>query len=405
LLETGFVETPYLISWAYLAILVAIASELHADVLAAGKLSLHLQESERRMDLVGAAAQLGTWSWDINRDRISASNQARSLLGLSTPELLGVEHFLSTTHQADRQVVERTMREAGAMNSGSDFEYRVQRRNGDVRWIATRVWPDIARDRRLLGVAIDVTERKAAELQAARDRAELRHMTRVSMLGQLSAYIAHELNQPLAAILGNAEAAQAMLERDEVDLVELRAICDDIVSEDHRASRIIQRLRDLFRRGDSKLEPLALNAIVGETLDLIHKELLSRNVMVATELASTLPVIEGDKVQLQQVLLNLIMNAADAMRDTALELRKLAIRTEMTVANVQLYVVDHGLGISEDDLKRVFDPFWTTKSGGMGIGLAICKSIVEAHRGTIVAANGEDGGASFCVTFPVRTLA
>jgi len=252
----------------------------------------------------------------------------------------------------------------------------------------------------MLGVAVDITERKLAELRAAEDRAALRHMSRVSMLGQLSASIAHQLNQPLAAILGNAEAARKMLARERVDLAELREICDDIVADDNRAAEVIRRLGALYRRGDMKMEPLDLNELIRETLDLLRAELLIRHVAPRTDLALALPMIDGGRVQLQQVLLNLVLNAADAVSGIVIEKRSLAIRTEAAGAAVRLFVVDNGSGIVEGDLGHVFDAFWSTKDGGMGIGLAICKSIVAAHYGNITVANNAEGGATFCISLP-----
>ncbi len=181
----------------------------------------------------------------------------------------------------------------------------------------------------MLGVALDVTERKLSELRAAEDRTALRYMTRVSTLGQLSASIAHQLNQPLAAILGNAEAARKMLSRERVDLAELREICDDIVGEDNRAAEIIRRLGALYKRGDMKTEQLDLNDLIRETLDLLRTELLTRHLTPVTDLAPGLPAIEAGRVQLQQVMLNLFLNAADAMSKVEVQERRLAIRTEL----------------------------------------------------------------------------
>jgi C4-dicarboxylate-specific signal transduction histidine kinase len=253
----------------------------------------------------------------------------------------------------------------------------------------------------LLGVAVDITERKLAELRAVEDRNALRHMTRVSMLGQLSASIAHQLNQPLAAILGNAEAARKMLAKKRVDLAEFREICDDIVADDNRAAEVIRHLGALYKRGDMKTETLDLNELIRETLDLLRAELLIRHVTPRTELTPALPVIEGGRVQLQQVLLNLVLNAADAMIDVDVAKRSLAIRTEATGADVRLYVVDNGHGIPQGDLKRVFDPFYSTKPDGMGIGLAICQTIVAAHHGNIRASKDTGGGTTFCVSLPM----
>jgi two-component system, LuxR family, sensor kinase FixL len=400
LVETGIVETPYLISWCYLAILMAMASELNADVWAAAQLSRKLQESESRMQLAGAAASLGMWTWDVARDSVWATTQARSLLGFSATEPLSLVRVLSASHEEDRGTVEHAIREAVAGNTELDREHRVVDPDGGIRWVALRGHAETG-GVRLLGVVIDITERKVAELQAAKDRVALQHMTRVSLLGQLSASIAHQLNQPLAAILGNAEAAQKMLGRENVDHVELREICNDIISEDIRASQVIQRLRDLYKRGEPKMERINLNQLALGTLDLVRNELLNRHVAFDTEFVSTLPDIEGDAVQLQQVVLNLVLNAADAMRTTAVEERKLTIRTETDATHVRLCVVDHGQGIAAADLKRVFDAFWTTKAGGMGMGLALCESITAAHHGSIAVANNAGGGATFCVTLPI----
>jgi len=221
------------------------------------------------------------------------------------------------------------------------------------------------------------------------------------MVGQLSAAIAHQLNQPLAAILGNAEAAQKMLGRENVDLAELRAIFDDIVAEDHRAADVIRRLRELYRRGEIRREPCDLNALVREMVELLRAELLTRRVAVATELDPSLPPINGDRVQLQQVLLNLILNAADAMGEVGEEHRIVTIRTERAGDRVLLSVVDRGPGVAAADLANVFEGFWSTKPEGMGVGLAVSKSIVEAHGGSIKASNNPGGGATFRASLPL----
>jgi C4-dicarboxylate-specific signal transduction histidine kinase len=323
------------------------------------------------------------------------------LLGFSESEQLNLARIVSATHVEDRGRVERSIRDAAAGQGRLDLEHRLAGPDGAVRWVAVRGNADNSNGARLIAVVIDVTARKGAELQAEKARAELRHMSRVSLLGQLSASIAHQLNQPLAAILGNAEAARKMLGRDRVDLVELREICSDIVSEDHRASQVIRRLGDLYRRNDTVMEPLDLNELVIETLALVRNELNARHVTSVTELASAPTGIKGGRVQLQQVLLNLVLNAADAMSEAAPHQRTLSIRTGATAAGVSMSVVDNGPGIAADDVEHVFDAFWTTKKGGMGMGLALCQSIVAAHRGTITAANNADGGATFCVTLPI----
>ena len=254
--------------------------------------------------------------------------------------------------------------------------------------------------RQLLGVALDITPRKRAEEQAAQDRSMLRHMMRVSLLGQMSASIAHQLNQPLAAILANAEAAQKMLGRSPVDAAELREICADIIAADQRAADVIRRLGALYRRGDLAAAPLDLNALARDTLDLTRTELLMRHVGVDLALGAQPATIAGDRVQLQQLLLNLIFNAADAMADTPEAQRRVAIGTERVGGEIHLVVADRGPGIAEADLPRLFEAFWTTKTSGMGVGLPICRTIVLAHGGRLEASNAPGGGARFRAILP-----
>ena len=260
---------------------------------------------------------------------------------------------------------------------------------------SSRDWPaEFVPRIRLVGEVL------AAALRAERDRAALEHMTRVSVLGQLSASIAHQLNQPLTAILTNAETAQRMLARDPLDLVELGEICNDIVTENHRASEVIVRLRALFKRNELQLQQLNLNELIVETIDLVRTQLVMHRVALTTDLAPSLPKIEADRVQLQQVLLNLIVNAAEAMRADVGRQPLLHIQTESVDAGVRLLVIDNGPGVPAAQPQRVFDAFWSTKPGGMGIGLGLSRSIVAAHGGSLTAENNVDGGATFCAVLP-----
>ncbi|MDM0019384.1 sensor histidine kinase [Variovorax saccharolyticus] len=353
--------------------------------------ALALERSEHRMSLAARASRLSTWIWDVDRKPPEDAGTAASPLN----------EVLDTVHPADREELHQAAQQAVERDEELDVEYRVLEPGGQVRWIAARGRAEKG-SRRITGVALDITARKEAELQAQKDRSALTHMTRVSMLGQLSASIAHQLNQPLAAILGNAEAARKMLGKPELDLVELRAICDDIISEDRRAAEVIRRLGALFKRGEMTLAPLDLNALVTETLELVRTELTTRHVEAVAELAPALALVDGGRVQLQQVLLNLILNAADAMAGIAPARRRLVVRTELLGTRVRLCVIDQGSGIAAADMPHLFDPFWSTKPGGTGMGLAICRSIVEGHRGTLTAANAPDSGAVFCATWPAR---
>lgn len=233
-----------------------------------------------------------------------------------------------------------------------------------------------------------------------RDRAVLYHTSRVSLLGQLSASIVHQLSQPLTSILSNAEAAKALLDREKPDLAELRQICADIAAEDRRAAEIIRRLGALFRRSECQYEPIELNELVRDTLLVIRSELAHRHVAVCTELATSLPLITGDYVQLQQLLLNLIVNAADAMSELAEGCREVTISTAAQPDFVQICVSDRGRGVPVEARDNVFEPFWSTRPGGMGMGLAIGRSIALAHRGSLTVTNAPTGGALFCASLP-----
>jgi PAS domain S-box-containing protein len=245
----------------------------------------------------------------------------------------------------------------------------------------------------------DVTERKRAEAESQQQRLEVAHLSRVAMLGELSGALAHELNQPLTAILANARAAQRLLRVTSPDLDELRSILADIAEDDRRAGEVIERLRAFLRKGDIQPGRLNLNEVVTEVLGLVHSDLIQRGVTVDARLADALPAVFADRVQLQQVLLNLLLNACDAMAAGTSGQKLLTITTvETETGDVELSVADHGTGIAPHEMDRVFEPFVTSKPHGLGLGLAICRSIVTAHGGKLWANNNAEGGATFHLT-------
>jgi C4-dicarboxylate-specific signal transduction histidine kinase len=229
------------------------------------------------------------------------------------------------------------------------------------------------------------------------------HLSRVAVLGELTGALAHELNQPLTAILSNAQAAQRFLAQQPVCLSEVHEILKDIVDEDKRAGEVIRRLRALLTKGETQLQPLDLNEVVSEVLELARADCASRDVTLQPEFAPSLPAVRGDRIQLQQVLLNLIVNACDAMKDCDPCDRRITIATAVHHDGaVQVSVIDSGHGIPENQLNRLFDPFYTTKSQGLGLGLTICRSIIAAHGGKLWAMNNCGGGAQLCVSLPVH---
>jgi C4-dicarboxylate-specific signal transduction histidine kinase len=220
------------------------------------------------------------------------------------------------------------------------------------------------------------------------------------MLGELSGSLAHELNQPLAAILSNAQAAQRFLAREPPELERVTEILADIVKSDKRAGEVITRLRSMLRKEEPQHRPLDVNELVQEVLALMRSDLLNRQIGVRTELAPRLPAVPGDRVQLQQVLLNLLINGCDAMNG-CLAQRDIIMRSEfVTGRGVRISVSDSGPGIPPEELERIFEPFVTTKSQGLGLGLAVCRSIVRSHNGRLWAANNPGGGAMLTVELP-----
>ncbi len=256
---------------------------------------------------------------------------------------------------------------------------------------------------KVLTIVRDISDRKQAEVDADIQRSELAHLGRVAILGELSGALAHELSQPLAAILTNAQAARRYLDRTPLDIEELRATLDDVIRNDKRAGAVIDRLRALLRKGNSDMQPLNLNEVAQEVLDLTHSELISRRMAVTVRLGGAIPPVLGDRVQLQQVVLNLVLNACDAMTDAEPDERRLTLETQVDDAFVQLTVSDRGVGIPDEQLDAVFEPFVTFREAGLGLGLAISRSIVNAHQGRIEAENNADRGATFRCFLPALT--
>jgi signal transduction histidine kinase len=260
---------------------------------------------------------------------------------------------------------------------------------------------------RLLGeVFANALARRQVELEGQRLRQELTHIGRVSAMGELTASLAHELNQPLTAILNNAQVAQRFLAAGVVDVVELREILSDIVADDKRAADVIRRLRLLLKKGDLEYVSLDLNDVVAEVAQMVMSDAAIRNVPMRLEAATSLPRVRGDRVQLQQVVLNLVLNGLDAMREPGPREGSLLIRTFSDGAGlVGVAVQDAGPGIGEKDADYIFNALYTTKAEGLGMGLAIARTIVDAHDGRLRAANNADGGATFQFTLPAEKAA
>lgn len=407
----GIIEVPFFLGFAYTAIVGAMGYELSNDMAQAVHLASELELNVKRLNLAAESADLGLWEWDLSKDEIWVTPTRRAELGFPVSGRITLEDLISRWHPDDRDKVREVLRDA--IENGKDYnaEFRKIRADGGVRWVAARgrVFVDKqGKPIRLLGVSMDITGRKLAALEVARQRDDLVHLARVHALGELSSSLAHELTHPLTAILSNAQAAQRFLDADQVDLNEVREILNDIVTEDQRAGEVIHHLRQLLRKGDppKQRDDVDLNEVIGEVLKIMHSDLINQSVTVDTHLAENLPPVAGDRIQLQQVLLNLVLNACDAMVHCESPGRQLLIGSKSENGTVRVSVSDRGRGIPEGKREQVFERFFTTKDQGVGLGLSICRTIINAHQGEIWVTNNGEGGATFHFSLPtVRSVA
>src|SRR5256886_515437 len=368
-----------------------------------------LRESEERMRMTAEAVNLGIWEWDLSKDEIWATNARRALLGWPASGKITLEHFISRLHPDDRDRIRQAIDDA--IHKGQDFdsEYRLVLPDGIVRWMATRGSVRLyahGQPAQLLGISIDITARKQAELEARQRRDELSHLSRVALIGEMSASIAHELNQPLAGIVSNAGAGQRFIDRGNVDLQEMRELLSDIGADARRASDVVRGIRGMIKKEQMGRQRINLNDIVTNVVHILSSDALLHWCELKTSLDTNLPMVEADPIQIQQVLINLVVNAFEAMPETPVSTREVEINTQQNADGaVRVSVRDYGVGISPETRSRLFEQFFTTKAEGLGMGLAIARSIVEAHAGTIDAESAEDGGARFHFTLPRSTAA
>ena len=381
----------------------ALIIGLVTNALARKRADQVLRESEERMTLAAEAAQFGVWVWSIARNRVWGSERWRELFGLASGQDVSFEEVIQRIHPDDRDVVEREVRHALASRSDYAGEFRALLPDGSQRWIASRgrVTPDAnGTPARMMGAAVDISEAKQSATEMQGLRLQLWHMDRVAHTGAITASLAHELNQPLTGILSTAQAGLRFTASGNADCALIREMLSNIVHDTKRAAGVINGLRAMLGRKETRRGSIDLAATTQEVLDLVHSELISRQVQACQDLEPDLTVV-ADKGQIQQVLLNLVMNALEAMQDQPAEQRhlKLALaRTETGEALVSLR--DSGPGVPEGGQDKLFEAFWTTKKQGMGIGLAVSRSIIESHGGRLWFTNNTDRGATFYFSFP-----
>jgi PAS domain S-box-containing protein len=345
--------------------------------------------------------------------RFTLANRAiADAYGTSVDDLIGKTDADFNSNRAEVEFFRRIDQEViDRLQERFIPEERVTDACGNVRWLQSVKRPIIDTDgiaRQVLGASTDITLRKDSETQLREQRAELAHVARISTMGELAASLAHELNQPLTAILSNAQAALRFMNSKPIDLEEVREILHDIVKDNSRAGEVIRRMRALVKKEELEFASIDLEDLIRDVATLLHSDAILQDVQILLALDDGLPAVLGDRVQLQQVALNILLNAFDAMKDCQMCDRKISVTAKLDDGGqtIKVAVRDGGIGLTTEKLDKVFQPFYTTKRDGMGMGLSICRSIIEAHGGQLWAENNSNArGATFYFTVPVEKSA
>lgn len=364
-----------------------------------------LRRSEAYLAEAQILSQTGSFAWDVTTGKVAWSDEAYRIFEYDRRKDPSIEVVLERTHPEDRASLSQFLGALSPEQKAWSVEHRLLLPSGAVKHIhvVAHATSDAADRFEYVGALMDVTEAKHAQEALQQTQAELAHVTRVTTLGELTASIAHEVNQPLAAIVTNGDASLRWLDASPPNVAEARAAIERMIRDGNRASEVVRRLRDLTRKTAPQMAPLDINDVISDVVTLVQRELIANRVHLQLDLASSPALIVGDKVQLQQVLINLVMNGIEAMAAVPADSRELGIRSRTDGANQVLVAVrDSGIGIRPEQMDRLFDAFFTTKQDGMGMGLSICRSIIEAHGGTLCALPNEGAGATLQLTLPVR---
>jgi PAS domain S-box-containing protein len=351
-------------------------------------------------------SRTGSFSWRVATDEITWSEQLYRIFGFDQGVPVTLELIGTRIHPDDLSAFEEQIERSRQDGSDVQLEFRLLMPDHSVKYLHTVAHGTRDQNGRLeyIGAVQDVTERRLSEEALSKVRSELAHVARVTSLGVLTASIAHEVNQPLSGIITNANTCLRMLAADPPNIDGARETARRTIRDGNRASEVITRLRGLFSKKDPTIESVDLNEATREVIALSLSKLQGERVSLRTELADDLPLVTGDRVQLQQVILNLLQNASDAMSAVDGRPRTLLIKTERDERDhVLLTMQDAGVGFEPQNQDRLFEAFYSSKSGGMGIGLSVSRSIIEAHHGRLWAAPNDGPGATFAFSIPCRS--
>jgi PAS domain S-box-containing protein len=365
------------------------------------------EDELRRKEAFLASAQRlslsGSFSWSLDTNEVTFSEEAYRIFEFERDSPVTLDQIDSRIHPEDRHVLLEKVTAARSVGESQDYQIRLLMSDSSVKYLHTTSseMQDTSGRRHHIGALQDVTQRRLAEEALNKARSELAHVSRVTALGALTASIAHEINQPLSGIITNAGTCLRMLDGDPPNVDGARETARRTIRDGNRASDVIARLRALFSKREFALESIDLNEATREVIALSLNDLQRNRVIIQSELANDVALVTGDRIQLQQVILNLLRNASDAMADVQERPRHLLIRTECEDnGGVRLTVRDTGVGLGSQNMDKIFDAFFTTKSGGMGIGLSVSRAIIERHHGRLWAEHNDGPGATFAFSIP-----
>ena len=349
----------------------------------------------------------GSWVWNLQTKELFWSDEHFRICGFEPgSETPTYERAINCIHPGDRGPVEREFAAAVEKHANYSRECRIVRPNGQIRHVRSIARPEFDASGELveyIGTVMDVTERVEAEAALRRSQEALAHVTRALSLGELSSSIAHELNQPLAAIVANGSACLRWLNREKPDLEEVRSAISNIVRDGTRAGEVLHRIRQFVQRGTPSKAPLAIGELLDDAISSIQAQARANDVTIRMHVEDKLPLVLGDRIQLQQVVINLMVNAIEAMTSLTGRPRILQVVADAPSAReIRIVVTDSGQGFGPDQVNQIFNAFYTTKPSGLGLGLAIARSVVEEHGGRLSASIQPGEGATFEFALPIE---